>query len=622
MNIHFLGVLVAISFAACSSGSDDANNVSNSSGGSAPSPTIITAPVNITVNNKHIHFTWTPNSFSWNANTTMDHYRILENPNGASGFTVVPNASHISLSKTSYSVEIAVHKFNWLTAKYLVEACDLTETTCVPSTTQTFTLSDSIAGTIYIKASNTDADDYFGIATAISGDGNTLAIGASWEDSAATGINGNQTDNSIFESGAVYVFTRTPAGDWSQQAYLKAAIPEPGIYFGNTLALSDNGNTLVVGSPHESWVQAISTTPNVGSAYVFTRVGATWTQQANLVASRRGPDLFASAVTISGDGTTIAVGAPLESSAAMGINGNQNPNAPGNWAAGAGAVYVFTNNAGGWTQQAYIKASNTDAGTNNGGQFGIAVALNLDGSTLAVGAHQEDSAATGINGNQADNSAADSGAVYVFTNTGGIWSQQAYIKASNTNAGDWFGKSIALNNNGNLLAVGAKLESSATIGINGNQADNSAADSGAVYVFTNTGGIWSQQAYIKASNTSGLNYFGNAIALDASGNTLAVGATRESGVAAGINGDQTQFSQNSGAVYLFEFNTSLAQWAQKSYIKSSNPGAWDALGSSVSLSDDGNTLAAGAEAESSHATGINGDQTNNTTANAGAVYLY
>jgi len=91
------------------------------------------------------------------------------------------------------------------------------------------------------------------------------------------------------------------------------------------------------------------------------------------------------------------------------------------------------------------------------------------------------SAATGINGNQADNSAPGSGAVYAFTRTDGVWSQQAYVKASNTGASDRFSDSVALA--GKTLVVGADSEDSATTGINGNQADNSAGNSGAVYVF-------------------------------------------------------------------------------------------------------------------------------------------
>ena len=88
----------------------------------------------------------------------------------------------------------------------------------------------------------------------------------------------------------------------------------------------------------------------------------------------------------------------------------------------------------------YIKSSNSEAGD----AFGGALALSGDGLTLAVGAAAEDSAATGIDGNQADNSAMSSGAVYVFTRAGTTWTQQAYVKASNTDANDVFGGSVAL----------------------------------------------------------------------------------------------------------------------------------------------------------------------------------
>ncbi len=134
---------------------------------------------------------------------------------------------------------------------------------------------------------------------------------------------------------------------------------------------------------------------------------------------------------------------------------------------------VFTR-AGPTAQEAYLKASNTEASD----RFGQSVALS--GDTLVVAAYQEESNATGVNGNEADNSAGDSGAVYVFTRTGTTWSQQAYLKASNTGAGDQFGHSVALS--GDTLVVGASEEDSNATGVNGNEADNSAGNSGAAYV--------------------------------------------------------------------------------------------------------------------------------------------
>ena len=212
-----------------------------------------------------------------------------------------------------------------------------------------------------------------------------------------------------------------------------------------------------------------------GAVYVFTRSASTWTQQAYVKASNPDAnDFFGVSVALSDDGNTLAVGA-RESSNATGIGGAQANNS----ALDAGATYVFIRSASTWSQQAYIKASNTQADDS----FGRSVALSADGNTLAVGAYFEDSFATGIGGLQTDNSTNRAGAVYVFTRSASTWSQQAYVKASNAGADDNFGWAVALSADGNTLATASNLEDSSAIGINGNQGDNSASSSGAVYIY-------------------------------------------------------------------------------------------------------------------------------------------
>src|ERR1700731_2467144 len=155
-------------------------------------------------------------------------------------------------------------------------------------------------------------------------------------------------------------------------------------------------------------------------------------------------------------------------------------------------------------QVAYLKASNTEANDHfgNGGTLeGHAIALSGDGNTLAVGAPYESSGAKGINGDQNDNSVYAAGAVYVFVRKNDAWSQQAYIKASNPGQSYRFGYVVSLSQDGNTLAVSAYFEASAAKGINGDQNDKSIPQAGAVYAFTRTGTTWSQQAYVKASNT-------------------------------------------------------------------------------------------------------------------------
>ena len=458
----------------------------------------------------------------------------------------------------------------------------------------------------YLKASNTEANDGFGFSVALAGD--TLAVGVPGEASAAIGINGDQGDNNAPFSGAVYVFTRTN-GAWSQQAYVKASNTEANDEFGISVAL--DGDTLAVGASIEASAaigingnQGDNSAPNSGAVYVFTRTNEVWSQQAYVKASNtEANDRFGFSVALAGD--TLAVGVSGEASAAIGIDGNQTDNN----AAGSGAVYVFTRTNEVWSQQAYVKASNTEAND----RFGFSVAL--AGDTLAVGVSGEASAAIGIDGNQTDNNAAGSGAVYVFTRTNEVWSQQAYVKASNTEANDEFGFSVALADN--TLAVGATFEASNATGIDGNQTNNSAGASGAAYVFTRTNGVWSQQAYLKASNTGTGDLFGGRIAL--AGNTLAVGAFFESSAATGINGNQTDNNAGgSGAVYVFTRTNGV--WSQQAYLKASNTEAGDLFGGRVALTDD--TLAVGAFVEASAATGVNGNQGDNSAPVSGAAYVF
>jgi hypothetical protein len=158
-------------------------------------------------------------------------------------------------------------------------------------------------------------------------------------------------------------------------------------------------------------------------------------------------------------------------------------------------------------QTAYLKASNpgmSDHFAEGGalpGHTGMGLAISSDGNTIAVGAPHESSSARGINGNEGDDSAYNAGAVYVYGRSGGRWTRQAYVKASNTGAGDYFGSFVALSADGNTMAVSAHWESSAATGVNGNQGDDSLPQAGAVYVFTRSGTSWTQQAYLKASNT-------------------------------------------------------------------------------------------------------------------------
>ena len=339
--------------------------------------------------------------------------------------------------------------------------------------------------------------------------------------------------------------------------------------------------------------------------------------------SDQGKGLYGASVTLSADGSTLAVGAPDEGSKSTGINGDQADNS----LRSAGAVYVFTRSSGRWSQQAYIKASNTAEQT----QFGSALALSEDGRTLAVGSKHEHGASSGINGAQTGSGALFSGAAYVYVhNADGQWSQQAYVKSSNADAFDSFGYSVALSADGNTLAVGAPKESSDTDGINKAPGPRSLIGAGAAYVFTRSNSNWSQQAFNKPSKAGVNAAFGSSLALSADGNTLAVASTSEAGSGTGFNANQAELSAGAaGAAYIFQRSGSA--WTQKAYVKASNTDPLDHFGASIALSADGTTMAAGATGEGSLATGIQGNQADNSgapvisaggMAGVGAVYLY
>ena len=512
----------------------------------------------------------------------------------------------------------------------------------------------------YIKASNAEAYDHFacgggnqghtGNSIGLSGDGSTMAIGAPFESSGSAGINGNQNDNSTYASGAVYVFVRQ--GDsWTQQAYIKASNPGQSDHFGSSVVLSRDGNTMAVAAHWEASAAAgingnqnDNSIPQAGAVYIFTRTGAAWTQQAYVKASNPGKagqgdvpgdgDQFGFSIALSGDGSTLAVGAISEDSAAQQINGNQNDDS----AQSAGAVYVFARTGSTWAQQAYLKSSHAEAGDD----LGFSVALSFDGNTLAAAAFDEDGSGRTINPPH-DNLSLNSGALYVFIRQNGGWSQQAYIKGSKGETSDGFGFATAISEDGNTIAVGSGDEACLTPGIDPPGCADDAPPLrganiwvGAAYVFVRTGTTWTEQAFIKANNARPYNSFGVRLSLSGDGNTLAVTAYLEDSAGRGVRPPMIQQfllqdtlnvwrehrneAEESGAVYVF--TRSGSKWTAGAYVKGSNTDAGDEFGSAVALSGDGRIMVVGAHHEDSAAKGVNGNQADNSGDDSGAAYVF
>lgn len=317
-------------------------------------------------------------------------------------------------------------------------------------------------------------------------------------------------------------------------------------------------------------------------------------------------DDFGYNVAISDDGMTIVTATPWEDGASSGINADQEEDYDG---VASGAIYVFRydDSSATWSQTDYLKTSNPERGD----YMGFSLALSDDGDTIAVGAYGEDS---GSLTDQSDNSASYAGAVFIFDYNGSYWSQTAYLKESNPEEDDRFGYSVALNSDGDRLAVGAAYEDS----------DSEVENTGAVYIFEKDGsGDWNQTAELTASNADEDDRFGREIAFSGDGETLAVSTPLEASSETGTSGTGSDNSaENAGAVYIFSYDDGLASWSQTAYLKASNASEGDYFGASISLNDEGTLLAVGATYEDSNATGIDGDQTNNEAQGAGAVYLF
>ena len=295
-----------------------------------------------------------------------------------------------------------------------------------------------------LTASDGAANDEFGSSVAISG--RIVVVGAPSKHSF---------------TGAAYVFSRSGKA-WSQQAELTASDAVKQEEFGNSVGIS--GTTAVVGAPFGN------TLTGPGAAYVFSRSGSTWSQQAELTASDAAAgDLFGASVAIYG--STALVGAYFHNS-------------------GTGAAYVFLRSGKAWSQQAELTASGP-------ADFGFSVAI--QGSTAVVGA---------VFGQNPSNT----GAAYVFVRSGNVWSRQAKL----TGAGTFFGYSVAIS--GKIVVVGSPFKNMQT---------------GAAYVFVPSGKTWSKQAELTASDAAEFEDFGFSVGI--SGTTAVVGAPGGSptGIAAG-----------------------------------------------------------------------------------------
>ena len=310
-----------------------------------------------------------------------------------------------------------------------------------------------------LTASDATANDWFGRSVSLSSDGTTVLICA---------------DGNSSYRGAAYIFTRSGT-TWIQQAKLTASDGANSDLFGNSVSISSDGNTVLVGAVFAD----PSGKSDAGEAYIFTRSGSTWTQEAVLTASDGAAyDQFGTSVSISSDGNTAIVGASY-------ADPNDIP--------AAGAAYIFTRSGSIWSQQAKLTASDAAAYDN----FGNSVSISSDGNTVLVGALSAD-----------PNGKSDAGEAYIFTRSDATWTEEAMLTANDGAAYDQFGVSVSISSDGNTAIVDAVYA-----------VPSGKTDAGAAYIFTRSGTTWSQQAKLTASDGAASDYFGTYVSISSDGTT-------------------------------------------------------------------------------------------------------
>ena len=419
-----------------------------------------------------------------------------------------------------------------------------------------YTLAGVVAGVVFdwsvtptetkVVASDAEAGDRLGKQVSISDEGD-YAIAGAWNEG-------------VSSSGSAYIFTRS-GSTWTQQAKIVSSDLQSGDQFGESVSINGDGTYAAVGAKREDTGGS-----NTGSVYIFTRSGSTWTQQAKIQASDvQASDEFGTDVTIKGDGTSIIVGSPGED------GGSGDP------IDRAGAAYVFTRSGSTWTQQAKLTAS--DAQTVD--RFGTSVTINPDATYAIVGAHEEDTGGT------------SSGAAYIFTRSGSTWTQQAKILASDDDAYDQFGRAVDISSDGDYAIIGAYGDS------------GEASLAGAAYIFTRSGSTWTQQAKLTASDAQANDQFGLECSINGDATYAVIGSRSEDGG----SGDP---ATDAGAAYIF--SRSGSTWTQLAKLTASDAQGNDYFGEGVAISNNGAYIVVGATNEAGGA----GDPANY----AGAAYIF
>lgn len=507
-----------------------------------PAPQVTTS-----ANLKELVFDWDPVPGAYT-------YWLLEKPYNPSRRTFFERIQdRIPRTRTRAAVAVAVHDYEWWDTKYAIEACNAAGCTRSAEFGVLDLMLDAIG---YIKASNAEAGDRFGQGVILSADGSTLAVSAPGEDSAATGVNGNEADNSSPDNGAVYVFRRT-GRVWAQEAYLKPGVSQPGQAFG-----------------------AAADTPT-------------------------------KTLAISSDGSWLAIGAP----------------ARGTTLANAGAVYLFRRDAGGWTLATTLQSTNPTAND----QFGLSVDMSLDGRTLKVSSL-----------NPIGRDGIPEGRTHLYTRPADTW--QHAVTLAPYHAGDVC-PTVRMSTNGStLLAACRQRSGSYAISLRrfgdawlpiaespmsgvATPGQLMALDHHATRLWIAERGTlaryqWANGTWVRGTAQGQIGPPGS-VEFDSAGDNAAYADIRSDLAGEGPVRNYFAGGNQHGAVLTFRWHAAANPAHQPRFLlKAPNPDYLDGFGTSMSFSGNGRIFAVGAPGEDSAARGIDGDRTDNSAVDAGAVYLY
>ena len=317
-----------------------------------------------------------------------------------------------------------------------------------------------------LTASNKASEDKLGETIAIDGTGTRVTAGAPQAGRDGYGAGGR-----------AYIFVRS-GSTWTQEVVI-SKIDSEGLRFGDSVAITADGSRVAIGDP----MAGPNNSGNSGKIYIYSRVGSAWSLEATLFAAdRAAADFLGTAISMDETGTRLIAGAP------GGDAGGNNS---------CGKIYCFVRSGTTWTQEAMVYPSGAVA---NFG-LGTSCAVSKDGTRFVVGGRYD------------SYNNLTQGILYVYLRSGSTWSQEAIIAPADIAMNDYFGMFVDIDSSGTRIVASSYASNHGGL-----------TASGKAYVYTRSGTSWTQEAVLLATGRAQYDYFGSDVSISADGQTIAIGA--------------------------------------------------------------------------------------------------